>query len=322
VPDAQESAEPAVAMTARKIDVGSVARALNLVGDRWNQLLIQEALRGASGFEELRLRSGASRNTLSNRLRGLVASGVLEQRPGNVGGARRAYFLTPMGADLFSWILLVWGWSLRWDADRSNGPSTLTHVDCGKAMLPVMVCAHCGAKASLTNCTHRPGPGAGRAVPTPQSLHRRRYAPKQPDSSTLSPIDVTADRWTGMVVATQYFGLHRFDEMQQGLGIASNILADRLRTLVANGIFERRLYQVSPARHEYGMTTKGKDLYPHALALMHWADRWLAPRKPSVIVEHLPCGHVLTPGIVCSECHGALSRANVAESRPGTHRRR
>jgi DNA-binding HxlR family transcriptional regulator len=189
-------------------------------------------------------------------------------------------------------------------------------------MLPVMVCAHCGAKASLTNCTHRPGPGAGRAVPTPQSLHRRRYAPKKPDSSTLSPIDVTADRWTGMVVATQYFGLHRFDEMQQGLGIASNILADRLRTLVTNGIFERRLYQVSPARHEYWMTTRGKDLYPQALALMHWADSWLAPRKPSVIVEHLPCGHVLTPGIACGECHGILSRANVAESRPGTHRRR
>jgi DNA-binding HxlR family transcriptional regulator len=108
-------------MPDRKIVIGSVARALNVVGDRWTQLLIQEAFRGASGFEELRGRIGASRNTLSDRLRGLVASGVLEQRPGSRGGARKAYFLSAMGEDLFPWILLVWGWGRRWGSDR-EGP--------------------------------------------------------------------------------------------------------------------------------------------------------------------------------------------------------
>ncbi len=151
-------------MPDRKIDIGSVARALNVVGDRWNQLLIQEAFRGASGFEELRGRIGASRSTLSDRLRGLVASGVLEQRPGDNGGARKAYFLSAMGEDLFPWILLVWAWSLRWDLDPDGNPAALLHTDCGKAMLPVMVCRHCGGNVSLTNCSHRPGPAAGRVV--------------------------------------------------------------------------------------------------------------------------------------------------------------
>lgn len=309
-------------MPDRKIDIGSVARALNVVGDRWTQLLIQEAFRGASGFEELRGRVGASRNTLSDRLRGLVASGVLKQRPGIHGGARKAYFLTAMGEDLFPWTLLVWGWSLRWDSDRGGTPAVIVHTDCGKAMLPVMVCSHCGTNVSLTNCSHRPGPAAGRAVRVVPSRHRRRYASRTASGPRLSPVDVTADRWTGMVVATQYFGLHRFDEMQHGLGIASNILSDRLKALVANGLFERRLYQVTPERYDYWMTSKGKDLYPQALALLDWADRWLPPKQPSVIVEHRPCGRVLVPVVACGECRGTLDRANVVEGPAGGPRRR
>lgn len=309
-------------MPDRKIDIGSVARALNVVGDRWTQLLIQEAFRGASGFEDLRGRIGASRNTLSNRLRALVASGVLQQRPGNRGGARKAYFLSAMGEDLFPWILLVWGWSLRWGPDLDGTPAMLVHTDCGKAMLPVMACGHCGTNVSLTNCSHGPGPAAGRTVRVVPSRHRRRYASRTPGGPALSSIDVTADRWTGMVVATQYFGLHRFDEMQHGLGIASNILADRLRALIANGIFERRLYQVTPDRYDYWMTTKGKDLYPQALALLDWADRWLPPKQPSVIVEHRPCGHVLVPVVACGECRGVLGRANVVEAPPAGPRKR
>jgi len=299
----------------RKVAISSVTRALNLVGDRWNQLILQEAFRGAGGFEDLRTGTGATRNTLSMRLRGLVANGVLEQRALREGGARKAYHLTDKGEDLFNWILLVWSWGIRWQSVSSNGPTVLAHTTCGKAMLPVMVCAHCHGRVSVHSCRYETGEGAGDEEVRIPRLHRRRRTGGDETLRDLDVVDMTADRWTGMVVSTQYFGLHKFDEMLQHLDIASNILADRLKALVANGIFERRLYAMSPPRYDYWMTTKGKDLYPQALALLQWGDKWLAPDGPPVCVIHRQCEKPVEARLVCSECDGELHHDNVVEKR-------
>ena len=116
----------------RKIIKNSVHRALNTIGDRWSQLIIQEAFRGATRYEEFRARTGAPRNTLSNRLRGLVASGIFEQRAHREGAARQSYHLTPMGLDLFDSVLIAWCWGIRWDATAPNGPAGLVHTECGR----------------------------------------------------------------------------------------------------------------------------------------------------------------------------------------------
>jgi len=299
----------------RKIQISSVTRALNLIGDRWNQLILQEAFRGAGGFEELRAGTAATRNTLSNRLRSLVSNGVMEQRAQREGGVRKAYYLTDMGRDLFDWMLLVWSWGIRWEAVASNGPSALTHTVCGKVMLPVMVCEHCNGRISMHTCRYEAGEGAGDEEVHVPRLHRRRRPGGEEARRDLDVVDMTADRWTGMVISTQYFGLHRFDEMQQRLDIASNILTDRLKALVANGILERRIYEMSPPRYEYWMTTKGKDLYPQALALLLWGDTWLAPDGPPVRVIHKQCDHQVKAKLICSECDGTLDHDCVVERR-------
>ena len=114
-----------------------------------------------------------------------------------------------------------------------------------------------------------------------------------------------------LVVSVQYFGLHRFDEIQSMLGIASNILTDRLRTLEMSGIFERRLYEITPPRYEYRLTKKGQDLYPHALAVMTWADTYLKDRAgPPVRIKHV-CGEPLNAQVCCSACKGPLTLQNV-----------
>lgn len=299
----------------QNVAISSVTRALNLVGDRWNQLIVQEVFRGAGGFEDLLSGTGATRNTLSTRLRGLVANGVLEQRAQRQGGARKNYHLTEKGEDLFSWILLVWSWGIRWQSVASNGPTVLSHTTCGKAMLPVPVCGHCHGRISVHNCRYETGEGAGDEEIKVPRLHQRRRKGGDEVQRDLDVVDMTADRWTGMVLSTQYFGLHKFDEMLQHLNIASNILSDRLRALVSNGVFERRIYAMTPPRYDYWMTSKGKDLYPQALTLLQWGDRWLAPDGPPVIVIHKQCEQPVETRLVCSECDGDLTHDNVVEKR-------
>ncbi|WP_309645422.1 helix-turn-helix domain-containing protein [Phenylobacterium sp.] len=303
----------------RKILRSSVNRALNAIGDRWSQLILEEAFRGATRFEDFRARTGAPRNTLSNRLRSLVANGIFEQRAHREGATRQAYHLTEMGRGLFDSVLIAWCWGIRWDEVSPNGPAGLVHSVCGRSMLPQMVCDHCGGDISLHSCSHRPGPGAGFEEMEVTRLHRRRQ-PGGGEEAARPPsdvVDMTGDRWTGMVISTQYFGIHRFDDIQANLDIATNILTDRLRALVANGVFERRLYEMSPPRYEYWLTKKGKDLYPHALALLLWADHWLADASgPPVEVIHNACGKLVEASVVCSECKVPLEPQTVAERRP------
>lgn len=109
-----------------------------------------------------------------------------------------------------------------------------------------------------------------------------------------------------MVIATQYFGIHRFDDIQNYLGIATNILADRLRALEVAGVLERRAYELVPPRYEYWLTKKGIDTYPHSLSLMFWGDRWLASEGAPVHVIHNACGHRLGAVVVCGECNQPL----------------
>jgi len=68
---------------------------------------------------------------------------------------------------------------------------------------------------------------------------------------------VTGDRWSALLIRELFYGSTRFDEFQQRLGIATNILTQRLRRLVELGILTRTAYQQRPARHEYRLTEKG-----------------------------------------------------------------
>lgn len=294
----------------RMVPKSSVNRALNALGDRWSLLVVQEAFLGATRFEEFHERLGGARSTLSSRLQALERHNILERRPQREGGARMVYHLTPQGLDLFDIMILMWGWGVRWGVGGARAPTTFMHEDCGKAMLPEVLCGACGDPLTLHSCSYTAGPGAGMEALPVQRMHRKRQP--MDEIPTLELVDLLGDRWTGLVVSAQYFGLHRFDEMQSMLGIASNILADRLRTLEAAGVLERRLYEITPPRYEYRLTKKGMDLYPNALTMMAWADVWLKDKAgPPIRIRHR-CGAALDINVACSACHGALTMDNVA----------
>ena len=110
-----------------------VARALDLVGDRWSLLVIRDAMDGARTFTEFQRRTGIARNILSDRLRKLSTHGLLAQRTAPTG-RRLEYVLTDSGRDLFPVLLTLRQWGERYAFEPGEPHSTL--VDEGGARVP------------------------------------------------------------------------------------------------------------------------------------------------------------------------------------------
>jgi DNA-binding HxlR family transcriptional regulator len=118
---------------------------------------------------------------------------------------------------------------------------------------------------------------------------------------------LVADPWTLLILRDLFLGLHRYDELRQDLGIATNVLADRLDRLVAHGLVDRVAYSQRPLRHEYQLTEPGRDLYGVVLTFMAWGDRHLAPAGPPLRIVHHACGEVTEAVVTCAHCREPLT---------------
>jgi DNA-binding HxlR family transcriptional regulator len=135
--------------------------------------------------------------------------------------------------------------------------------------------------------------------------------------SIARPLSFLGERWAVLVLRDLFLGRRRFDEIQASLGVASNVLSQRLATLVEEGIVERRRYSEHPERFEYRLTEKGLDLQPVLLALLRWGDRYTTgPEGAPLETVHRDCGHAFHMVPTCSECGGEVEPRNI-KSRPG-----
>lgn len=135
--------------------------------------------------------------------------------------------------------------------------------------------------------------------------------------SVARSLDVVGEWWTLLIVRNMLMGQRRFEEIQADLGIARNILSDRLSTLVEHGIVDRVRYMEHPDRYEYVLTQKGRELFPVIAAIMAWGDAWESPDGPPLVFQH-SCGHTVAAGATCSACGGALTLDTVRARRgPG-----
>jgi DNA-binding HxlR family transcriptional regulator len=126
--------------------------------------------------------------------------------------------------------------------------------------------------------------------------------------SIAGALEVVGERWSLLIVRDVFLGLRRFDEIQENLGIARNVLQTRLTRLQEHGVLEKRLYQERPPRYEYRLTDKGLDLWPTIVALMQWGDRHAElPAGPVVLLEHRGCGGAIDEHRVCEACGAKLS---------------
>jgi DNA-binding HxlR family transcriptional regulator len=101
--------------------------------------------------------------------------------------------------------------------------------------------------------------------------------------SIARALEVVGERWTLLIVRDAFLGLRRFDEFQESLGIARNVLTDRLNRLVEEGILERVRYSERPERHEYRLTAKGRELNIALTALRQWGDTYLSEKPPRLL---------------------------------------
>jgi DNA-binding HxlR family transcriptional regulator len=109
-------------------------------------------------------------------------------------------------------------------------------------------------------------------------LLKREYEGQ--NCSIAKTLELVGERWTLLILRDVALGLRRFDQLLDSLGVASNVLTDRLNRLVSAGVLERVRYNARPQRFEYRLTKKGSDLGVALLALMQWGDRHLADKPP------------------------------------------
>ncbi len=126
--------------------------------------------------------------------------------------------------------------------------------------------------------------------------------------SIARTVDVVGERWAMLILRSVFLGVTRFEDLQRELGIARNVLAERLDALVSHGVLERLPYQQHPPRHQYVLTEKGRDLLSPLLAIMAWGDRWESGDAGAPVeLRHDACGNATRPEVVCSCCGERLT---------------
>ncbi len=118
----------------------SVARSLELVGERWTILIVRDAFLGVRRFEDFQRSLGVARNVLQSRLERLVEHGVLERRRYQERPERFEYRLTAKGRDLFPVLVALMQWGDRYLADDGVPPLALEHRGCGSPVHLGLVC--------------------------------------------------------------------------------------------------------------------------------------------------------------------------------------
>jgi DNA-binding HxlR family transcriptional regulator len=125
-------------------------------------------------------------------------------------------------------------------------------------------------------------------------------------------LEIFSDPWAFAVLQEIFFGVRKFDEIQQNLAISRSVLARRLNHLMKKEIIERRRYSNHRQRFEYRLTARGIDMYPIFLLLRDWGERWLkAAGSPELTLSHVPCGKELDVRVVCGHCNERVSATTV-----------
>jgi len=293
----------------------SINRALDEIGDMWTLLILQEVFWGINTFGEMLEATGASRGILSNRLAWLQDIGCIKKSID--GDARKpVYRLTKKSIALYNNALMAIVWERRYYSNPDLDAIDLHHQPCGHSFWPEFVCKQCAQAVRWQDIEYHEGPGAGLDV---REIKTRRRATKtivddgQGTSLYRNLTELLGDRWTSNIIALAYHGLVRFEEFHKELPVATNILSDRLKLLVDNGILYKKPYRPSVLRYEYHLTAKGADLLPYFITLLQWGDNWCSHGNGAPMrLTHRTCGAPLQGVVRCDQCHHEIIASEVS----------
>ena len=134
--------------------------------------------------------------------------------------------------------------------------------------------------------------------------------------SVARSLEILGDRWVFLILREVFFGEHYYDRFLSNLGIATNILSMRLKSLVDNDVLEKHPDKADARRVRYELTAKGLDLYSVTLALIAWGDKWLSDGKGAPLkLRHKACGHRLQPRMCCRHCGETVRATEVSYAR-------
>ncbi len=137
----------------------SIAKALEVVGERWTLLIVRDVMNGNRRFGELQSSLGVARNVLSTRLQRLVEEDILERRPYQESPQRYEYFLTEKGLDLWPALIALLAWGDRHSPGPGGPPMLIVHKECGGEINDRGVCERCGEVLHARDARALPGPG-------------------------------------------------------------------------------------------------------------------------------------------------------------------
>jgi DNA-binding HxlR family transcriptional regulator len=142
--------------------VCSIARTLEVIGERWTILILRDCFMGIRRFDDFQRSLGVARNVLSARLQRLVDEGILEKRAYEQRPVRYEYRLTEKGRDLWPILMTLLKWGDRYEAE-GGAPYVFQHRDCGGEINEQLSCDRCGAPLGPRDLERKPGPGYPRS---------------------------------------------------------------------------------------------------------------------------------------------------------------
>jgi DNA-binding HxlR family transcriptional regulator len=135
--------------------------------------------------------------------------------------------------------------------------------------------------------------------------------------SIARSLEIVGERWTLLILRDAVLGVERFEDFQEKLGIASNVLTNRLKLLCDEGVLQRLRDEQRPGRPRYVLTDKGRELAPVLILLMKWGDRhYPTPGGPPRLTRHAGCGGNIGPDFRCERC-GKRAAGGEIELPPG-----
>ncbi|WP_248806195.1 winged helix-turn-helix transcriptional regulator [Pseudomonas sp. MWU13-2100] len=122
--------------------------------------------------------------------------------------------------------------------------------------------------------------------------------------------------WNILILRDAFYGLSRFDQFQESLGIAPSILTRRLNDLVERGLLERQAYNDAPPRFDYLLTARGRDFRPVLLTLMDWGNKHLSPEGPATQLVDDGSGELVELALIDKRTGQAISRQHKVVAGP------
>ncbi|RVW00776.1 winged helix-turn-helix transcriptional regulator [Rhodococcus xishaensis] len=309
-------AGPTIPSAGRELVPGgdnAIAVTLGLLGDEWNLWILRHSFQGAKRYSDWMRIGGISHAVLSSRLATLTGAGMFDRIRYQDKPPRYEYRRTACGQQLWSVLLTVWSWELRWTPDEGVLP-LMRHTTCNRLFTPLLSCASCGRPAGVRNVFAEMGPSGGWTRSVPAATNRRRSSgAARPPRVVPQTMELLGNRWSAAMLGAAFFGATRYSEFAERMQASPTIVADRLRTFTELGVLRECPNTERADRVTYQLTEKGRAFFPVVVSMIAWGQRWFpAPEGDAISFTHTTCGDAFTPRLACSECSLELDAPTVS----------